>query len=565
MNREKEMEAVPATHIERRLVMDKLSCLTAVLQKHHNKVIIAGSYTFAIHPEEENKPEMGPGDIDIWIPWSEEPADGPKILGDLLTCLMGSGYSDVSSRHQALPDNLDVPLLREDSYKRMDYMIETIYTVRNVHDERLRKVQIVVLQKEGGSDPQGVIQHFDLNISRQYYDGKHICRPLQVGDDVRASCITLNTDSDVIRKQSFGEWVRTLRRIRKYSLKGLTMDPSVIQKLYELVPGALDKGKCSEWSRIQGSRSMKYMSFVLQSMSYILEWNQLVKVHPLLPSIAFTVIPPGRYVSDVRLVLCKNPIVPDYPERTAYFGVVVYDSMPTKHYNRLSVDERKTLVVPTGTTKKSKSIFISPHAPGVHVSSLVPYPSLTPPPGNDRECTSLPRECLDTSMLTEVDVLDYMREGENSDTGQQDHFVWYFQPREGSIKAYGISREMIKHAQTFVPCVDIDTEWGAWSKTGSLVTLGVDQGLSFNIPKAQLLSLLYPPVGQTRHLYEIVSTEYSWDRSRRLHVNNGDNFEGGFANNCQDDTARTISFLEHILCCPDEWFASVPVQHVTGS
>ena len=539
------MEDVSPTHIEQRLASDGLSRLTRLLQTYKQKVVIAGSYTFAIHPEEQTKPEVRPGDMDLWIPWLPN-NESPKVLGAVLACLVDSGYSEVSSRHQ----NPDARLsgTRNDSYKRMDDMIDTIYTVREppLDFQDRRKVQILLLQKAGGRDAEEVIRHFDLNLSRQYYDGFRVWRPRPVGDDVRAHRITLNTTSAVIRDQSFGEWVRTLRRIHKYIRKGFTMSPSVVSTVYELVPAAL--ATC-EWYRVDSS-------FALDMPGYIREWNQLVKGHPRLPSIAFTVEPPGRYVSDVRLVLCENPIVPAYPEKTR--GEDSHPEYLTKHYNRLLDHERKSVTQPTGTTGKSKSIYLDWTARSVHVSSLVPYPSVA---NGDAGCPPLPRTCLDPYMQEQVDVSEFIQEGKDS-SGTHDHFVFYFQPHAGPMRAYGIPRAMLENAQTFVPCVDLAREWGAWSEIGSLLTLGVEPGLSFNLPTTQLMSVLNPPRGPTRHLYRIVSTQFSWDRSRRLHVDNT-RFEGGFANNCQDDTARTISFLEHILCFEDEdWFKSVPVHHV---
>lgn len=549
------MERADTSDIRRRLEEDDLSCLITFLQNHHNKVVIAGSYTFAIHPDEKHDPSLGPGDIDIWIPWSSN-NESSKILGDLLKCIIGSGYSDIKSRHQN-PDNPNL----SDDYMRMNHMIDTIYTVTRPDEIRpYRKVQILLLQEAGGTNPKDLIQHFDLNISRQYYDGWYIYRPSEVENDIRKNRITLNTASDVIRKQSFPEWVRTMRRIHKYTMKGFIVHKSVVSDLYDLVPVAMTAW--CKWGRISSSYSGRTsFSYSLNTMGYFQEWNQLAKSHPLIPSIAFTVIPPGRYISDVRLVLCENPILPDYPEHervVCYFSKS--ESHLTKHYNSLLDHERKTLVKPTGETGQHKSIYLHRCANKVHVSSLVPYPNLVVP---DRVCTSLPRICWDTLMMEHVDIIEYLRAGENSDTGEQVHFVWYFQPQEGNMRAYGISWAMIENAQNFIPCVDIDHEWNAWSEMGSLVTLGVEPGLSFNLPKAQLMSMLNPPIGHTRHLYKIVSTEFSWDRSRRLHVTY-EQFEGGFANNCQDDTSRTISFLEHVLCCTDEdWFTSVPVQRVT--
>lgn len=548
------MEDVSPTHIEQRLASDGLSRLTRLLQTYKQKVVIAGSYTFAIHPEEQTKPEMRPGDLDLWIPWLPN-NESSKVLGAVLACLVDSGYSEVSSRHQ----NPDARLsgTRNDSYKRMDDMIDTIYTVREppLDFQDRRKVQILLLQKAGGRDAEQVIRHFDLNLSRQYYDGFRVWRPRPVGDDVRAHRITLNTTSAVIRDQSFGEWVRTLRRIHKYSIhKGLTMSPSVVSTLHELVPAALSRCKWRECKRVRQS----IISYRLSIMGYIQEWNRLATMHPHLPIIAFTVVPPGRYVSDVRLVLCRDPLLPNYPEQ----GYEQEEHM-TKHYNRLLESELKTVTKPAGDTGRAQSICLALQSvdrepPRVHVSSLVAYPAVAEEWEQDREqnceeCVPLlPRTCLEPYLRTQVDVPEYIRHG-TSTPGRQDTFVFYFQGQ-----AYGVHRQAIDTAPTFVPCEEV-VRSRAWSEMASVATLEVAPGLSFNIPTRQLKTLLNLDE-DTRHLYRIVTTEYSWDRSQRLEVSwDGTQRTVG---DCLE-TPRTISLLEHILCCQEDWFTAVPVGENT--
>jgi hypothetical protein len=131
------------------------------------------------------------------------------------------------------------------------------------------------------------------------------------------------------------------------------------------------------------------------------------------------------------------------------------------------------------------------------------------------------------------------------------HFVFFFKPKEGNMRAYGVPRRLIQHSRHFVACVDNQQEWDSWSESGKLVTLGLDINLKVNIPENQLTAILEEMVNidPTRRMYRIVQTDFSWDRSRILYSPGDDVFDEGFANNCQDDTARTISFLEHMSCC----------------
>lgn len=293
-------------------------------------------------------------------------------------------------------------------------------------------------------------------------------------------------------------------------------------------------------------------------MGYIQEWNRLATMHPHLPIIAFTVVPPGRYVSDVRLVLCRDPLLPNYPEQ----GYEQEEHM-TKHYNRLLESELKTVTKPAGDTGRAQSICLALQSvdrepPRVHVSSLVAYPAVAEEWEQDREqnceeCVPLlPRTCLEPYLRTQVDVPEYIRHG-TSTPGRQDTFVFYFQGQ-----AYGVHRQAIDTAPTFVPCEEV-VRSRAWSEMASVATLEVAPGLSFNIPTRQLKTLLNLDE-DTRHLYRIVTTEYSWDRSQRLEVSwDGTQRTVG---DCLE-TPRTISLLEHILCCQEDWFTAVPVGENT--
>jgi hypothetical protein len=541
------MEKIDAKHIESRLSNDGLKNLPVFLRNYSGSIVIAGSYTLDPLADEHSNPHLGPNDLDIWIPFHEEQS---RFLSDLLVFMMSSGYSSISTynqkKYQVDPAN---PEAIPGAYGRMEYMIDTIYSMHQ--HSGARKVQIIVLQSKGGKTPEELIKHFDLNISRQYYDGSFLHRPSNVGNDVRAGRITLNSASSVIREQSFPEWVRTMSRIHKYSTKGFEIDPSVRKLLYELLPIALSH---LSWMSREDS------TYELQARRYILDWNSLVRLHHLLPVIAFTVVPPGKYLSDVRIVLCENPIVPPYHRE----GYVEYLA---KHHNRLQQFELNTMTKPKKSTGRSKSMYLRTNykrdgktfTVSVHVSAIVPYPS-TKDPQLCWNCTLLPKQCLDTNMQEQVNIRDYL----NDDIGG--HFVFYFKPKQGDMKAYGVPRALIQHSNHFVPCVDDMKEWSSWSSSGTLVTLGLDSDISFNIPVNQLKTILKPSTVPTRHIYMIVQTDYSWDRSRIVYNRQDDHFEGGFANNCQNDTARTISFLEHVLCCPVEdedsstWFESLPVD-----
>ena len=306
------MRTACAQHITDRLEKDGLYNLCKILLDRHS--IIAGSYTLLEEPN----------DLDLWIPFGR---GSNNSLGRVLTALLADGYRKITSRKQRSTNN---------AYKRMGYMIDTIYTISA---KNRRHIQILLLTEAGGRTGEGVIEHFDLNLNRQYYDGTFLYTqgPTQH--------ITINTESHVIAHQTFPEWVRTMSRIKKYMGRGYLFDSTQIEHMSKSLLPALRS--YLNWSQME-------KGFQLNDID---RWNRMAADTAGLPYITYTVRPPGKYISDISLFLCSKPTHTDIH----YYG---------KHYTELTTTERKTLIKPSGNTGLSQSMYLA-YNRSIHISSLL--------------------------------------------------------------------------------------------------------------------------------------------------------------------------------------------------
>ena len=231
------------TYIAERLHQDGLQSIQELLRT--TSAVIAGSYTLPpIQPPEELEQHrftsrssfLYPSDIDIWIPYGR---DQQAEMGRLIGALMTMGYDMRHRKHSNLTDivhNLEPNPTIPDAYKRIDEMIQHMTTLTK---SGCIRIQILCMSKKGGSSPDDIIKHFDLNLNRQFYDGHRVWAPPGVRDDIGARRLTLNMESDIIQGQSFPEWRRTVARILKYAMRGYRIDPSIPALLLRHVPDTL--------------------------------------------------------------------------------------------------------------------------------------------------------------------------------------------------------------------------------------------------------------------------------------------------------------------------------------
>jgi hypothetical protein len=252
-----------AGFVELRLVQDGLEGLDVLLSKHN--AYISGSY---LVPWYEQVTEATTPDVDIWVPYHTDPLHTRHVIADITSFLYLRGYKlpymAFTSRHRRGAGVSRV----SDAYQRIHHMIDQIICFRGL----ARPVQIMVMNKQGGSSPDDIIRHFDLTIVQRYYNGKALLSTPNSIADIDTRSLQINTASEVIMAQSFPEWIRTLGRLHKYSTRGYTVSSSVLETFIKCVPASAVVS-----ARITTSRkfALNRMVHELNIASYINEWNRI--------------------------------------------------------------------------------------------------------------------------------------------------------------------------------------------------------------------------------------------------------------------------------------------------
>jgi hypothetical protein len=282
---------------------------------------------------------------------------------------------------------------------------------------------------------------------------------------------------------------------------------------------------------------------MLTLCSYIVNWNKSVtylrtcrKCHPL-PYLAFTTVPPGSMVRDIRLCLSVNALV--------------HSTQKVVHFNRLSTAERQTLFKPgmssgvTGKNRTFRTCIEGDDDPEL-VSAMIPYPETHPLSLVD--CDALPKTCIEILMQQEVNVKTYLSDD------LVDHFVFYISSAKGPVRAYGIERQQLVAANQFLPCSVVNsanTEHLKQINSSALTAVGLQYTINGHVPTVQIDTILYPM--NTNRQYACMHTKYIWNMSKlrldnREDRNVAQQWMGGSANNCGPGTERSIWIIEQIVC-----------------
>jgi hypothetical protein len=510
-----------AEYIKERLHDDQLGDLIQTLQ--NNGAIIAGSYNLPTLFEQNVKNDerlryqrpceehvFNP-DIDIWIPFHK--TNQNIKMANIMGILLNIGYKYPHKYRNSgnwLGNDNKVP----DAYKRIHEMISTMLTF--THDT-LRSVQVILLSKKGGSSFQDVVKHFDLTLTQTYFDGnKLFYLNNDVEQDISSKTICINTKSNIIKNQSFPEWCRTLTRVLKYSNRGYKVSEGVKNVFETFAQSSLFSS-----GRWMGSR--------INIESYITEWNHIVeciaKTTLRLPRIGLSLLPPGQTTEHVIIGFVENSIVKQN-------GVSNYD---VKHYNHLTQKELSYMKPLPNVYDDDSLDYIR----NLHISQIVPYPELNTRTNVEFDCSSLPTECFNVFMVEDTDIRTYLEE----DT--DDHFVFYTKLKnKDTIVAYGVHRDLLTAARTFLPCSDINSPVRNTHITRvALHAINVGNH-SFNIPSKQINTILGDDNIFRKFIVNV--TKFEWKRSRLEHIVD---FVGGPANFCGEHTSKRISFLEHLVNC----------------
>lgn len=187
-------------------------------------------------------------DIDLWIPSHEEGRlDG---LQELTLLLNRSGYT------QKVEQNTD-----REQYKRFEDYVESITTFFGGTNRC--DVQIIKLRR--GQNIRQMVKSFDIVASQFFFDGVRI---IEVGENSRDDLWngTITFSKEVLKIQALPEWLRTIRRVKKYMSRGFC-EPSTEQWIKVI-------DSVSNW--ISRENSMIFGKQARIALFHLRAWNSAV-------------------------------------------------------------------------------------------------------------------------------------------------------------------------------------------------------------------------------------------------------------------------------------------------
>lgn len=517
----KPMERLDTAFVLARLQTDGLSGLSRVLQQAVPPVILAGSYTVPWYTEvEEHVP-----DIDLWIPFH---SNVESTVLSVTAFLYTHGYRLPTVAYSTKPPpprhapRGRPPVPR--AYQRMQNIMSTLYCFVGREDATKRKVQLMLLNANGGTTAEDIIQHFDLTLVQRYFDGSHLWSTPGSTRAVTLKTLDLNTESKMIREQSFPEWVRTLSRLTKYSQRGYTVGDRVSPFLVSIVTACLAR-ECTIEMFVQ-TYELSGPSHRLSLESYLHHWNILVPQltwgpHTYGPTITLTVRPPGNTLNDVHICLvCTGPSMTD----TLSWS----DLPPQTHCPRLTV---------TSANRDARTIRW--HEQTHLVSALTPFPCLRTDPAPEPFRPDRTARVYDHIHLEERHVQEFIEEAPG------DHFIVYGH----TSVPHTMTRHQLTTAKVYLPCRRKNSadHGGLEVLHKAIVTIAIPEG-SFFVPCLQVDELLCQP-GTCR--VQLTASSVVWDCSI-VYIHSphdreeAQNFVGGNANNGGPFSAKHVHFLQRL-------------------
>jgi hypothetical protein len=244
-----------------------------------SKGVIAGSFPLSVLlTEMKSKCAFRPNDIDIWA--EEKPVRPPA--GYMLSSVvphwdMGSdrikklfAFKDNNLTEKDIKKIVEwfrhdrqiwaIPDSEEDPYNRLRSTIKSIYKYKSVSSDRqLPDLQIIVTK----GSPFDAIESFDIDVCQVVYDGK----VFQIHSQLKMANITggrAALTGNASSLQSNKEWIRTLRRMIKYSQRGYSFDTAnFISTMLEEKKFTL--GDMMEWNRVATLHAYNYPFGVVSS------------------------------------------------------------------------------------------------------------------------------------------------------------------------------------------------------------------------------------------------------------------------------------------------------------
>ena len=289
---------------------------------------IAGSYTIPLQELTLGQGLPDDRDIDIWIPTTSH-TNQLTVVSELTQYMVHRGYA-----WPVVHSVRNTTELGTSSYRRLEHSIRKMFTLRHATDRTAPYVQFLLLTEQAGHTPEEVVGKFDLTLLKRWYDGTNLFVSPDARDALRERQLILNVSSNDFRQQSMSEWVRTARRLQKYSARNFTIQWN--SDLDELLLDAFARNIYHI-----GPRDSKLR---LPSME---RWNTVIRdLSGRLPFLAVTVCHPAKTLADVRVVRAMN-------ER------LLMDSDSRVHWKELTQQEQES-ALPIGMPRShmNKGTFL---------------------------------------------------------------------------------------------------------------------------------------------------------------------------------------------------------------
>lgn len=243
------------------------------------KGVIAGSFPLSVLlTEMKSKCAFQPNDIDIWaaekpvnpppgymmssvVPhWNMGPDRVKKLFAFKENNLTNDDVKKIFKWYKADRQTWALPEGEEDPYSRLRATIKSIYKYKAVSKEKqLPDLQVIVTK----GSPFEAIESFDIDICQVVYDGKvfQIHSQLKMANIVGGRAALTGNASSL---QSTREWIRTLRRMIKYSQRGYSFD------MANFVSEVLEQKKFNladicDWNRIATLHVYNYPFGIISS------------------------------------------------------------------------------------------------------------------------------------------------------------------------------------------------------------------------------------------------------------------------------------------------------------
>jgi hypothetical protein len=304
----------------------------------------------------------------------------------------------------------------------MERSISRIYTFRG-SVPTMPPVQLLVLKAQAGCIPEDIVRHFDLTLLQRWFDGQRLVVLPEAREALEQRQLVINVSSD-IREQTMSEWVRTARRLHKYTERNFEIQWQSDPVDTLLLQAAAD-GIYKPWIR----------TLELQTLEM---WNMQIRaLGSSLPYLVVTVCPPATSIVHIRIVRTMN-------------NRLFMNAHPRLHWSELTNEERESaLPIQVPSNQQRNRVVrvrrMSRHnnwAPNVfekeNVATLIQFPLFEVRSQPILRSTTL----FSMAMAEEMDSMQYLA------MNPKDHII-ILDPQG---KKFGLLRSQLLATPTYLAC-----------------------------------------------------------------------------------------------------------------